>query len=108
LKGSKNLKERNIWSIYEENHHKKCSCHSQFRHQYVRGGKGDEENKLLVSSFQNPKKFQTEVISLQTNQNHWKQKKNHRDEHDAQQQKKKSHSFKKTLIESCNEWKEKV
>jgi hypothetical protein len=59
------MKERNIRNIYEENHPKKCSCHSQFRHQHARGGGiGNEENKLLVFFFQNPKKFQIEVISV--------------------------------------------
>lgn len=84
-----------------KNHPKKCSCHSQFWHQHARGGgKGNEENKLLVSSFQNLKKFQIEVISLQTNQNRWKQKKNRKDEHNAQQQKKNSHSLKKNILKN--------
>jgi hypothetical protein len=65
LKGLRNLKERNTQSIYEENHPKKCSCHSQIQHQHAKGGgREDEENKLFVYSFQNPKKIQIKVISF--------------------------------------------
>ncbi len=38
---------------------------------------------------------QIKAIFIQTNQNHWKQKKNCKDDHDAQQQKKIAHCFKK-------------
>jgi len=46
----------------------------------------EEENKQLVSSLKNSNNFQIEVPSFQTNQNHQKQRKTHKNEHDAQLQ----------------------
>ncbi len=111
-KGSSKLKEGNQ-SIYKENHLKKWSCHFQFQHQHARGGGGgggggNEESKQLVSFLKNPNNFQTKVASFQTNQNHKKQRKNHKNKHNAQPQNKIPIPLKKKLLEPHNEWREKM
>jgi hypothetical protein len=63
----------------------------------------EEENKQLVSSFKNSNNFQTKVPSFQTNQNHKKQRKTHKNEHDAQLQNKIPIPLKNKLLKSRNE-----
>jgi len=64
----------------------------------------EEENKQLVSSLKkNSNNFQTKVSSFQTNQNHQKQRKTHKNEHDAQLQNKIPIPLKNKLLESRNE-----